>query len=289
MASKRVAKATAPTNKSTKYATPALDKGLDIMEYLAGDSAGATKSQLARELNRTVSEIFRMLLCLERRGYIAQIAEDRYSLTLKLFKLVQEHPPTERLIADALPIMQRLAHEAFQSCHMGVIDSDQVVILAQVNAPSNQGFYVKLGSTVDIMDSSSGYVILAYQDTVSRARTIANWSRETGKKPPSDLTQHLDRLRKVGHERRASYLVKGVINISFPIFDDRGAPLGALTVPYIEHRKGFHREAQVIKVLREAAAEITAAIGGRFPGTDKQGASNGAVRSTQQRLTTRAH
>jgi DNA-binding IclR family transcriptional regulator len=263
--SKRAVKTATIQTKTVKYATPALEKGLDIIEFLAHDSTGATMSQLARELNRTVSEIFRMLLCLERRGYIAQVAEDRYSLTLKLFKLVQEHPPTERLIADALPIMQRFAHATFQSCHIGVIESDRVVILAQVNAPTSQGFYVKLGSTVDIMDSASGYVILAHQEAAQRIRTISDWSRETGKKPPSNLTAHLDHLRKIGHERRASYLVKGVINISFPIFDDRGAPLGALTVPYIEHHQGSCREADVIKALREAAAQITAAIAGKSP------------------------
>jgi DNA-binding IclR family transcriptional regulator len=257
---KHVAKAS-----ELKYATPALDKGLDILELLAHDPIGATKSELARELNRTVSEIFRMLLCLERRGYIAQVAEDRYSLTLKLFKLVQEHPPTERLIADAMPIMQRLAHETVQSCHLGVIESDRVVFLAQVNAPAEQGFYVKLGSTVDIMDSSSGYVILAHQGVAQRSRSIAAWSRETGKKPPANLTAHLDLLRKIGHERSASYVVKGVINISFPIFDDRGAPLGALTVPYIERHKSSCRENDVIKMLRKAAAEITLSIGGETP------------------------
>jgi DNA-binding IclR family transcriptional regulator len=265
MAKKRAGGATSSKARVVKYATPALDKGLDILEYLAHDSAGATKSQLARELNRTVSEIFRMLLCLERRGYIAQVAEDRYSLTLKLFKLVQEHPPTERLIAYALPIMEKLAHDTFQSCHMGVIEGDHVVILAQVNAPSNQGFYVKLGSTVDLMDSSTGYVILAYQEAAQRLRTITNWRRETGKKTPSDITSHLDRLRRIGHERRASYVVKGVINISFPIFDDRGTALGALTVPYIEHHKSSHPEAKVIEALGNAAAGITAAIGGIFP------------------------
>ena len=281
MASKRAVKAVANTGRNLKYATPALDKGLDIIEFLARDPTGATMSQLARELNRTVSEIFRMLLCLERRGYIAQVSEDRYSLTLKLFKLVQEHPPTERLIADALPIMQRLAHGTFQSCHMGVIEGDHVVILAQVNAPSNLGFYVKLGSAVDIMESASGYVILAHQDADQRLRTIAGWSRETGKKPPSNLVSHLDRLRKIGHERRASYLVKGVINISFPIFDDRGAPLGALTVPYIEYHKGSHREADVIKALRAAAAEITAAIGGKYPVVHKKTMGRDAKQSTR--------
>src|SRR5580698_11653604 len=168
MSAKRNTETSAKSEKTLNYATPALEKGLDVIELLAHQPAGLTKSQIARELKRTISEIFRMLLCLERRGYISQVTEERYSLTLKLFKLVQEHPPTERLIADALPVMSRLAHDTAQSCHLGSIESDHVVILAQVNAPSNQGFYVKLGSTVDIMDSSSGYVVLAYQDAAQR-------------------------------------------------------------------------------------------------------------------------
>ncbi|MGI4831040.1 MAG: helix-turn-helix domain-containing protein, partial [Janthinobacterium lividum] len=66
------------TRKEQNYATPALEKGLDVIELLAHQSEGLTKSELARMLNRTVSEIFRMLLCLERRGYIAQVTEERY-------------------------------------------------------------------------------------------------------------------------------------------------------------------------------------------------------------------
>ena len=71
--------------EKTSYATPALEKGLDVIELLAHQPGGLTKSEISRELKRTVSEIFRMLLCLERRGYIAQVDNERYALTLKLF------------------------------------------------------------------------------------------------------------------------------------------------------------------------------------------------------------
>ena len=90
------------------YATPALDKGLDILELLAHERDGLTKSDVARKLGRSVSEIFRMLLCLERRGYISQAEGDRYVLSLRLFQMVQEHPPTERLLSEALPRMHPL-------------------------------------------------------------------------------------------------------------------------------------------------------------------------------------
>jgi len=265
MANKPVSKSPLSSKKTLNYSTPALEKGLDVIELLARHPSGLSKSQMARDLNRTVSEIFRMLLCLERRGYIAPVTEERYSLTLKLFKLVQEHPPIERLIADALPVMSRLAHDTSQSCHLGVLEGGRVVILAQMNAPTNLGFYVKLGSTVDLMEAS-GYVILAHLDAVQRERALVDWSNQSGKKPPRDLEVHLERIRQQGCEKRASYLVKGVVNISFPVLDDRGLAIGALTIPFLQYTEPPKGRDAVIESLRKAAFQITAAIGGRVSG-----------------------
>ncbi len=258
-----------PSEEKNSYATPALEKGLDVIELLAHRSGGLTKSEISRELKRTVSEIFRMLLCLERRGYIAQMEGERYALTLKLFKLVQEHPPTERLITEALPVMHQLAQETLQSCHMGIIDGALVTILAQVNAPSSIGFYVKLGSSVELMEATTGYVILAHQDDEHRARTLAEWKRLTGEEVPADLAAHLARVKRQGYESRPSYKVRGVTNISYPIFDERGSAIGALTVPYIQHIDASASAAEVSTSLKKAAAEISAAIGGKTPGKPK--------------------
>src|SRR5277367_1480665 len=76
-----------------RYPTPALEKGLDILELFAHEPSGLTKSDVARRLNRTVSEIFRMLLCLEERGYIGRADDDdRFRLTLKIFRMALEYP-----------------------------------------------------------------------------------------------------------------------------------------------------------------------------------------------------
>jgi DNA-binding IclR family transcriptional regulator len=259
-------KSKAKTGRLT-YATPALEKGLDILELLAKQPAGLTKSQIARELDRTVSEVFRMLVCLEQRGYISQAQRDEYALTLKMFKMVQEHPPTERLIAEALPVMHRFAQASLQSCHLGVIENGRVVILAQVNAPTAAGFYVKLGSTMDVMEASTGYVVLSHQSDVQRQSTLAEWTRVTGRKVPANLREHLARIRRKGYEERDSYQVRGVVNISFPIFDDRGSAISALTTPYIRHIETQTTQKDVTLELRRSAEEITAAIGGRVKDT----------------------
>ena len=72
-----------------------------------------------------------MLVCLETRGYIARSSGDeRYSLTLHLFKLAYQHPPIERLTTEAVPIMRHVTDQINQSCHLGVIDGVSVCFSA---------------------------------------------------------------------------------------------------------------------------------------------------------------
>lgn len=247
----------------TRYTTPALDKGLDILELFASTSTELTKSDVARRLGRTVSEIFRMLVCLEQRGYIAQThEEERFRLTLKLFKLGQEHPPVKRLIAKALPVMHQVTYSLNQSCHLGVLDGGKVTILAQVDAPTSTGFYVKAGSTVDLMEAATGHVILAHQRPEIRDLEIAEWQRDTHGKIPADLHAHLAKIRQQGYEERASYQVDGVINVSYPIFDDQGYALAALSVPFIKRVKDETSVKDVRLHLRQGSLRISEEVGG---------------------------
>lgn len=248
------------------YPTPALEKGLDILELFASTPSGLTVSEVARRLNRTVSEIFRMLLCLEQRGYLAQSAnKERYHLTLRLFRLGQEHPPTKRLVTEALPTMHQVAHELRQSCHLGVLDGGHVVILAQVDSPESTGFYVKVGSKVDLMHAATGHVILAHQDQDSCQRAIDEWVLETKKKMPTDLEEHLAKIRVRGYERRASYEVTGVVNIGFPILNAQGNAVAGLTVPYVKRIEDTIGIQEIIVSLRRASRQISEAIGALSP------------------------
>ena len=48
--------------KSKKnYSAPALEKGLDIIELLSKSSIGFSQAEIAKELKRSVNEIYRML------------------------------------------------------------------------------------------------------------------------------------------------------------------------------------------------------------------------------------
>jgi len=246
-----------------RYPTPALEKGLDILELFAHEPAGLTKSDVARRLNRTVSEIFRMLLCLEERGYIGRAeGDDRFRLSLKIFRMALEYPPTKRLVSEALPIMQEMVHKLNQSCHLGVLEGGQVVIVAQADSPVSPGFYVKAGSVVDLMHAATGHVILAHLPQEARKRAIDMWQQQTSNRLPKDLDEHLEKIQTQGYEERDSYQIRGVINITYPVLDESGNAVAALTVPYLARMEDLTTPKTVRVALREASLKLSEAIGG---------------------------
>lgn len=244
-----------------RYAAPALEKGLDILELFAREPEGLIKSEVARRLNRTTSEVFRMLVCLQDRGYISQAADERYRLTLKLFELAHVFPPTKRLIHEALPLMHDVAQRTGQSCHLGVIDDGTVMILAQVDAASSTGFFVKPGSHVDLMLAASGYVILAFMNYQAQARAVDQYRGRGGREIPTDLAPHLERIRQQGFEKRESYQVRGVINISLPVLDTHGEAIAALTVPFLPRLDSHTTDEVVANELHRAAKLLSLAMG----------------------------
>lgn len=260
----------APVQDKSRYRAPALEKGLDILELLANRPDGLSQSEIARSLGRTVGEIFRMLNCLVERGFLSiQRPSDRYILTLKLFELAHRHPPMDRLLASAFPVMQELAHTAEQSCHLVLVEGGHGVVVAQIDNPGHIGFAVRVGSVINLANSASGRVLLAFQTSEDRQRILARAASVASATPPADpatLFRELEMLRARGHEERASSRIRGIVDISFPVFDHRGSAAAALTVPFIERLDSAEKSTveRTRALVQSAAATLTASLGGRI-------------------------
>ena len=88
-----------PKNSVEKYTGLALEKGLDILEFLSDFPEGLSKVDVAKGLGRSLNEIFRMVSVLEKREYILCDPEtERYSLSLKLFSVANRYQPTRMLV-----------------------------------------------------------------------------------------------------------------------------------------------------------------------------------------------
>jgi DNA-binding IclR family transcriptional regulator len=242
---------------------PALEKGLDVLETLAAEPAGLTQKQLAERLGRSVSEIFRMLGTLQRRGYIVRDAKSgEYALTLRLFQLATQHPPIRRLQQVALPVMDALAAKTGLACHLGMASGEQFLIVVQAEAPRPMGWMVRLGAAFPLsMEYASARVIAAFQ-TGGRRADMVRILVQNSALPEAQVSQRLDAIAALGHDMAPSEVAGGLIDLSCPVLDQRGHAIAALTLPFVP-RMGLHAEAiDVIPLLCSAAGTISQSIGG---------------------------
>lgn len=247
-----------------RYRAPALDKGLDILELLSEQKEGLTRTEITKELGRNASEIYRMLERLVARRYVMRSSGgDRYTLSLKLFALAHRHPPTNRLIAEALPSMQRFADATGQSCHLSVYDRGDLLVIAQADAPGACGVSVRLGSRIGLADTASGRVMLSFQSSEQRAHMLAEHRKVKGETPinEQELAYACQSIRQSGHVRQDSRHAYGVTDLSAPIVGPAGHAIAVLACPYM--RRFDTHDAPPVDVAVKALHETTHLLSAR--------------------------
>lgn len=253
-----------------KYRAPALEKGLDIIELLASHGEGMSQGDVAKALDRSQSEIYRMLSTLVRRGYVVRsVSGDRYSLSLRLFSISQKHPPISRVIEAALPRMRNGTRKAWQSCHMGMESNGDIVIVASAESPGNWGLALRTGSVVGLWNTGTGRVLAAFRTQVEVEDLISLHRRAVGE-PDLDRVAfegHLERIRKMGYEKMPSATTVGVTNLSFPIFDPSGEVVAVLSCPFLERVDDLKVPSleEVGEIYQNLANELTALYSGLNP------------------------
>lgn len=243
--------------KAKRYRAPALEKGLEILEFLAPRTEAMTLSEVSEGLGRSKSEIFRMMQVLEERRYLERPAgTEGYVLTNRLFMLGMEHPPVKGLMEAAMPVMHDLAAEILQPCHLAIPSEELIVVVARVESPGDVGFVVRVGHRRPIPHSTSGLVLLAFQPAEIRAHWLETLRRKQVRYEPKQLNDQLRSIGSRGYACIPSEVVAGVTDLSAPILL-QGAAIAALTVPFAERRGSRGEPSAAIEQLRQAADRIS--------------------------------
>ena len=200
-----------------EYSVPAVDKALDILELLAASPEPLTQTAIAEATGRSVGQLFRVLVTLERRGFLVRERGGGYVLGSRLFDLAHQHEPLRGLRAAALPVMHDLADEVQQSCNLAVLEGDRVRVIAQVESPADFGYRVRVGALFDAATTATGEVLRGAAEVV-----------------------------------RADALQHGITDVVVAIRAAAGTTLAALTVPYVS--TSFSTVAHDLVVARARAA-----------------------------------
>jgi DNA-binding IclR family transcriptional regulator len=246
------------------YSAPALEKGIDVVELLAAEEIGLTVSEISSRLGRQMSELFRIIVVMERRGWLQKDAQSaRYNVTYHVLRLAHRGTPASSLTVAAAPAMEALTARISQSCHLVVRSGTQgLVVLRQENLHRDANLLVRLGASLRLAETGSGHVLLAHLDPEEQRTVLDSLKRPRGM-TRAMLEATLARVRKQGYELQRSSSLEGVTDISHPIRGFSGKVVAALTVPYLHvHDKSCPVTVdQARRLLQGAARRISHSLG----------------------------
>ena len=243
-----------------RYRAPALEKGLDILQLLAGESHPIALSDIVQRLGRSTGELFRMIQVLEYRGSIEQVGNTGgYRLTGKLFALGLDRPQVKTLMEIALPVMRQLSRNTGQSCHLAMHSNGRIVVVARMESTEQIGFSVRVGYSQAIPLTASGVVLYAFQPETIRSQWERLWDPPLGKAELVAFRNRAGEARMRGFECAPSRFVEGIADISAPVMHGELAT-AALTVPFVHAKSLTMSESDAATCIKAAAKEISAEL-----------------------------
>lgn len=257
-----------PSVKSEKqpYGAPALEKGLDILELLAGLSHGVTQSEIAQLLGRSLQEVYRVVMVLERRGFIQRRpGEDGYCLANRMYELAHLYPPLARLVDMATPLMNAASVTADQALHIAILDTTFIRVVAQVDSPAPLGFRLRVGTKNPAMSTSSGRLLVAFQRPAIKDWILEDLRRTRPADEAEGLILRTEKIRARGYEMVTGEGLQGITDVSFPLLDSTGHAQAVLTMPFLPAARQKVSFDAACQATFEAAQKMTGALGGRQP------------------------
>ena len=251
-----------PLESKPAYRAPALEKGLDILEALSVSSVPQTLTELSRTLDRSPSELFRMIGLLERRGYIIK-DHHGYYLSLKLYELAHTHSFVEHLLRAARQPMRDIAMETRESCHLSILYNRELLVLAQEESPEKVRLSIEVGSKFRAFETVSGRLLLANMnkdDLDTYFRTNEEYRKLVSSKRES-IEAQLQFIREHGYSTAENDTHYGVRDLAVLVGNAQIGVMGALAVTSLTATTTNRTAESVLNTLRKYADIVTANMG----------------------------
>lgn len=249
--------------RRNKYSVPALEKSLDIIEYLSEQAVPMTQAQIGRALGRQPGELFRMLTALETRGYLRRdTLSGGYVLSLKLFELSRTHSPYEELLRAATPIMRQLADEVRETCHLSVIHREKILVLAQEESPKPVRLSIEIGSLHSPLSTVSGRILLGAMERSERDAFLRN-ATSFFARAEEEQTAFLNRViaaQSRGYETAEGERFVGGLDLGVLVGAPRSTIRAALVIATLKYADGPDLQT-MLPALLAAAQTITTQAG----------------------------
>jgi DNA-binding IclR family transcriptional regulator len=223
----------------------AVERALSLMTaFREGDDA-LTLAEIAGRTGMYKSTIMRICQSLERYGYLQRLNVAGYRLGPAPMRLAGLYQQSFRIGERVVPMLHALVQQSGESASFYVREGGVHVCLHRVDSARPVREHVREGDHLPLEQGAAGRVLLAF----------------SGK--PGDVYA---RIRRQYVATAYGERDRETMAVAAPVFQTGQALVGALSVSGPACRFRTRAAARVAALVREAAADLTASLGGdRLP------------------------
>lgn len=260
------------SNPKERYSINSIIRASNILKCLSGVKTHFKISELARHLGFDRSTTYRILLSLERTGFVEKDEKaGTYSLGLAAFEIGNAYLRQMDLIRVSKPIMADLAQKVQETVHLAVLSDTEIVYVDKVDSPRSLGVMSKIGQRAPVYCTALGKTLLAFQPEDEQSRIIHK-IRLTPLTPRTitskqKMMEELGGIRKQGYALDRREIEEDVECIGAPIRNHIGDIIAAISIS--GPRKKIHTpdEKRFVSLVTETAALISSKMGYRGQST----------------------
>jgi DNA-binding IclR family transcriptional regulator len=259
----------APANSSEKTvpAIPAVEKALDILEYVAHRETAASVKDIETDLGIPIATVYRTVKYLCLRNYLKENSDGdgRYFLGSQLALLAHQSTIQRDLMHVAKPHMRELAAKSGQTAQLGVLQDYQVMYIEQALPSRAVNIIAALRTGIPVNVSASGKVLVAHLSDSERESFLehAQLARHT---PESivdiDLfKEELTRVHQQGYGLDCEEFARGIGCVAAPIRDHRQQVIAAIGITgHVNDYLASDNLERLIRLVTTAAAQISESL-----------------------------
>jgi IclR family transcriptional regulator, acetate operon repressor len=212
-----------------------IELALQVIERVAELQPIGT-SDLARRMELPKATVHRLLLALEKSGWLEREEDSRALWCVSLKPIAVAGRAIERkrgLRMAALPIMDELRRSTDETLHLGLLDGDGMVLMERFDGGRSIHAFLPVGTHWLLHRSSAGKAVLAH---LPKARQEAYMQVPRYRRPtdelltPEELSAELDLIRERGFAISLGLQPPHSSSVGAAIFDKHGLPFAGLSV-----------------------------------------------------------
>jgi IclR family acetate operon transcriptional repressor len=247
----------------------AIDRGLGVLGIIAA-SDGLTLTDLAQRAGLAPSTAHRILASLEAHRFVFHDEErGLWLIGVGAFEVGTAFLRNRRLAGIGRIVMHELMERTGETVNLGIEDGGEVVFISQVESHGALRAFFRAGSRAAIHASGVGKALLGEMPE-ARVREIL-YKRGLAKFTERTLVAPADLFRELAASHRRGWAVDdeernlGMRCVAAAIFNEYGEAIAGVSVSGPTVRITPERALELGPLVRRAAEEITASIGGHAP------------------------